>query len=84
MINEFWEPEVWTGGVNTSRPNVSGYVKYNKFYSFPLVKGQQFRTRSQNNQTYGEGLTLMFVALRSQTGYSKTGREPPSPTTAPA
>lgn len=72
VINEFWEPEVWTGGVNTSRPNVPGYVKYNKFYSFPLVKGQEFRTRSQSNQTYGEGLTLMFVALRSQTGYSKT------------
>lgn len=70
VIREYWEPHIWTGGLNTSRPRVPDYVKFNDFYGFKLGVGEVFRTRSQNNQTYGSGLTLLAVQLRSQTGYS--------------
>jgi hypothetical protein len=70
---EYWEPHVWTGAINRRfRPDVPDYVRYDRFYSKPLARGEVFTTHTQSNQTYETGLKLLAIELKSKTGYSQS------------
>lgn len=72
---QYWEPHIWTGKINLKmKPNVPDAVRFDRSYAKPLHRGETFKTFSQDNQTFGKGLTLLAVELKSQTGYSQSTR----------